>query len=206
MSRSLVAPPERCLFTATLKLAEVDTTRDYRQMVGRAAPYGAWTDRGWFLEQFAAGLFDKSIKEAAAALPLLLWHDQLFWPIGSAAGWDSKPDGLWGTWDLDGSADAQRAAQLAKDGHLTYLSVGYQPIRSSWQMSPEGEWDPDDTETLDRVTREEARLVETSVCSTPAFIDAAITLVRTEVPQRRPRRAGQQRPHLAHWQQWRSSI
>src|SRR5262245_53500192 len=98
---------ERVIFRADLALSDVDTTFGYTMMQGRAAPYGQWTNRSWFLESFGEGLFDKSIKEAAAALPLLLWHDGMFWPIGSATEWESKPDGLWGTWKLDGSADAQ---------------------------------------------------------------------------------------------------
>jgi HK97 family phage prohead protease len=196
---------ERCIFQATMSLTDVDTTRGLTEMVGRAAPYGVWTNRGWFLEAFDPGLFDKSIKEAAAALPLLLWHDGMFWPIGSAAGWDSKPDGLWGTWRLDQSADAQRAAQLAKDGHLAYLSVGYQPIRSAWTMSGEGEWDPDDATTLDRVLRQEARLVETSMVSTPAFANAEITLVRSAETTSRPRRAVG-RPYLESYREWRGTV
>lgn len=206
MSRTLPQPQERCLFTASLKLSDVDTTAGYTHMEGRAAPYDVFTNRGWFMEAFASGLFDKSIKEAAAALPLLLWHDNMFWPIGSSANWKSVPgDGLHGVWRLDRSADAQRAAQLAKDGHLPYLSVGYMPMRSTWTLSDVDEWDPGDADTLDRVIREEARLVETSVVPTPAFASAEITLVRSEERPRRPQRA-EGRPHLAHWQHWRSNI
>jgi HK97 family phage prohead protease len=196
---------ERCIFRTTVALTDVDTTAGYTMMEGRAAPYGVWTNRGWFLESFGAGLFDKSIKEAAAALPLLLWHDSLFWPIGSATSWKSKDDGLWGTWDLDGSADAQRAGQLAKDGHLGYLSVGYVPLRSGWTMSDDDTWDPDDAETLDRVVRQEARLVETSVVATPAFHNAEITLIRSGEATRRPRRVGA-RPYLDQYREWRSTI
>jgi HK97 family phage prohead protease len=198
---------ERVKFAAALQLTDVDTTRGYSMMEGRAAPYGEWTNRAWFLESFGAGLFDKSIKQAAAALPLLLWHDGMFWPIGSSAKWDSRADGLWGQWNLDTSADAQRAAQLAKDGHLGYLSVGYQPIRSSWTMSSDEEWDPADANTLDRVVRQEARLVEVSVLSTPAFSSATIDLVRSGERTHRPRRrADETRPVLAEWRQWRSTI
>lgn len=196
---------ERCIFRASVALADVDTTAGYTHMEGRAAPYETWTNRGWFLEAFGSGLFDKSIKEAAAALPLLLWHDAMFWPIGSASKWTSKEDGLWGEWRLDGSAEAQRAAQLAKDGHLSYLSVGYVPNISQWTMSDADTWDPDNAETLDRVLRKEARLVETSVLSTPAFASAEVTLVRSAETSRRPRRAAG-RPHVDEWKRWRSTI
>lgn len=199
-------PVERQIFRAALKLVDVDTTAGYTHMEGRAAPYGVETNRGWFLEGFADGLFDKSLKEAASNLPLLLWHDSMSWPVGSSAKWRSVPgDGLYGEWKLDGSADAQRAAQLAKDGHLGFLSVGYIPTRSTWALSDAEEWDPADSSTLDRVTRHEARLLETSMVTTPAFASAQILLVRTGERARRPQRA-EHRPHLAEWRTWRSTI
>lgn len=213
MSTTLVDPVagardarERCIFRATLAVTDVDTNLAFTHMEGRAAPYNMWTNRGWFLEAFGPGLFDKSVKEAAAALPLLIWHDALFWPIGSATSWESRDDGLHGVWKLDGSMEAQRAAQLAKDGHLAYLSVGYQPLRSTWAMSDSETWDPDVADTLDRVTRDEARLVETSMVSTPAFSNAEITLVRSAERSRRPRRAGPGRPGLDEWRAWRATI
>jgi HK97 family phage prohead protease len=196
---------ERVLFRAAVALTDVDTTTGFTMLEGRAAPYGVWTNRAWFLESFGAGLFDKSIGEAAAALPLLLWHDGAFWPIGSSAKWESRNDGLWGTWRLDTGAEAQRAAQLAKDGHLSYLSVGYQPTRSTWQMSDAEAWDPANAETLDRVTRDEARLVETSLVSTPAFASAQVTLVRSAERTSRPR-LSVARPYAEQTREWLSTI
>lgn len=191
---------QRQLFTAALQLSDVDTTASFSMMEGRAAPYGEWGNRGWYLESWAAGLFDKSTKEAARNLPLLIFHDDLTWPIGSASKWDSRSDGLWGTWKLDTSSEAQRAAQLAKDGHLTGLSVGYQPELSTWEFSDMDEWDPDDVATLDRVTRHVARLVETSVVATPLMVNAGITLVASAESTHRPRRAAREsRPKLAAW-------
>lgn len=191
---------QRQLFTAALQLSDVDTTDSFSMMEGRAAPYGEWGNRGWYLETWAAGLFDKSIKEAARNLPLLIFHDDLTWPIGSASKWDSRSDGLWGTWRLDTSTEAQRAAQLAKDGHLTGLSVGYQPELSTWEYSDVDEWDPDDIGSLDRVTRQVARLVETSVVATPLMVSAGLTLVASAESTHRPRRSAREsRPKLAAW-------
>ena len=190
------------LFTSTLRFAEVDRGAGYTEIQGRACPYETWTTRWGYRESFAPGLFDKSIKEAARALPLLLFHDASTWPIGHAVAWDSRDDGLWGTWRLDTSADAQRAAAMAADGHLPYLSVGYDPVLSDWQMTASEDWNIDDVATLDLCTRVEARLVETSTVSTPAFKDAEITLVRSGGSPR-PRRAA---PKLARWQDWRRSL
>jgi len=194
------------IFTASLMLSDVDTTAGYTMMEGRACPYNVFTTRWWFMEQFAAGLFDKSIKESAAALPLLIFHDDMTWPIGHASEWRSDADGLYGVWKLDSSAEAQRAARMAKEGHLSYLSVGYQPVLSDWEMTELDDWDPDDVATLDKVTRREARLVETSVVSTPAFKDAEIQLVRSAEQGSRPRRHAEAYPKLAVWRDWRSTI
>jgi HK97 family phage prohead protease len=193
------------LFTTTLRLANVDTTAGYTMMEGRACPYGSWTTRWFFQESFAPGLFDKSIKEASRALPLLLFHDAATWPIGHATAWDSRDDGLWGVWALDDGAEAQRAAKLASEGHLPYLSVGYDPLLSEWEFTAADEWNPDDKSTLDRVTRTEGRLVETSAVSTPAFKEAEITLVRAGArPPRWPEK--DPRPSLSEWRRWRSTI
>jgi len=199
---------ERQIFRTTIALAQAEVTRTpgFTWLEGKAAPYNEWANRLWFQESFGPGLFDKSIKEASANLPLLIFHDDAFWPIGSAAAndWRSEADGLYGAWKLDGSPEAQRAAQLAADGHLPYLSVGYQPIRSAWEFSDLDVWDPGDIATLDKVTRLEARLVETSTVPAPAFASAAVTLVRSAEHTRRARRAD--RPRLAHWREWRSTI
>lgn len=203
----LIEPRERNIFTANMRLAEVDTTPGFTYLEGRAAPYNEWANRLWFQESFAPGLFDKSIKEASANLPLLMFHDDLMWPIGSASSkdWRSEVDGLHGVWKLDQSPEAQRAAQLAKDGHLAYLSVGYQPIQSTWEWANMDTWDPGDIATLDKVTRVEARLVETSTVPGPAMPSAVITLVRSGEVTRRPRRADA-RPRLAAWREWRSTL
>jgi HK97 family phage prohead protease len=194
------------IFTASLALSEVDTTAGFTMMEGRACPYGVFTTRWWFQESFAAGLFDKSIKEAAAALPLLIFHDDMTWPIGHASEWRSEADGLYGVWKLDSSTEAQRAARMAQEGHLPYLSVGYQPILSDWELTELDNWDPDDVATLDKVTRREARLVETSVVATPAFKDAEIQLVRSTEQTTRARRHADPHPKLTGWRNWRSTI
>lgn len=208
MTRRMVTGGDRegRIFATTMQLAEPDITLGYSMMEGRACPYGSWTTRWFFQESFAPGLFDKSIKEAARALPLLLFHDASTWPIGHAVSWDSRDDGLWGVWQLDSSADAQRAARMAADGHLPYLSVGYDPLLTEWELTPMDSWNRDDAATLDKCTRMEARLVETSTVSTPAFKDAEITLVRSSAS--RPARPTPQeaRPKVAQWRTWRSSI
>lgn len=154
-----------------LRDAEVTGTR-HRYLEGRACPYGVTTDTGWYTETLARGLFAKSIQEGAKGLPLLLFHDSksLDAIVGVAESWDERDDGLHGVWRLSDADHAQRAARMAADGLLGYMSVGFMPIRST------SAWD--DEENLS-ILRTEARLLEVSLTPTPAYQDAQVTKVRT---------------------------
>lgn len=188
--------PENRLFTG-LQLRDVDTTESLSMIEGKAVPYGVQTNTGWYLEDFAPKAFAKSITEAARDLPFLLFHDSRTFSIGAADEWKEEKDGLIGRWRLDGSDMAQRAAQQAKDGFLTGLSVGFMPIRSTWTY-PE-DWNPDlGPEHMDRVTRLEARLLEVSLVSTPAYAEAGVTLVRSADGRQRKRAHGE-RPAVSGW-------
>lgn len=161
-----------------IQFRDVDTKDGYTLLHGRAVPYNEWADIGWFREQFAPGSLAKSIKEAARDLPLLMFHDSRTWPIGAVDEWDDNKAGLDGTWRLDKSEEAQRAAQLVDDGMLTGLSIGFVPIRSDWQYVED--WNPDlGPEHKDSVTRQEARLLETSLTPTQAYVGAKTSWVRT---------------------------
>lgn len=188
--------PENRLF-AGFQIRELDTTDSLSMIEGKAVPYGVQTNVGWYLEDFAAKAFAKSISEAARDLPFLLFHDNRTFSIGAADEWIEEKDGLVGRWRLDGSDMAQRAAKQAQDGFLTGLSVGFQPIRSTWTYAED--WNPDlGAEHMDRVTRLEARLLEVSLVSTPAYADAGVTLVRSADGANRQRAHGQ-RPAVQAW-------
>lgn len=169
------------LRTLGVELRDVETDDKFKELYGRAVPYGIKTDIGWFTESFARGSLAKSAKESAAALPLLMFHNDMGLPVGSARKWDDKADGLWGTWRLAQTRDAQEAAELAADGHLNFMSVRFQPIRSIWTMVD----DPTDITEKDHVERLEARLIEVSLVSTPAYNDATVKWVRSFEGQRR---------------------
>jgi len=173
------APEVRTYPPTELRVVNVETNGALTELAGRAVPYNVETNVGHYLERVAPGAFSKSIREAAGGLPLLLWHNSESWPIGRSIGWDdSTGEGLDGHWRLDDSDVAQRAAKQARDGFLTGLSVGFQPLPggSQWEFVSDEEWDAGQ---LDRVTRTEARLLETSLTPTPAFAGAGVTLVRS---------------------------
>lgn len=208
---TLVSPEVVIFETAAVPL---DRTGPVTRIEGRAVPYGVWTNRGWFMESVAPGALSKSITEAAKGLPLLLFHDDSSFPIGISDGWDDRKDALYGVWRLDKSSEAQRAGELARDGMLRWFSVGISPIRNEWETVAPEKWNPDlGPDYMDKLTRIEARLVETSLLTVPAFPTAEVlatfgstlrkTLERTSIP-REPH--GETRPNLRAWKSWRSTV
>ena len=180
-------PPERRVFSDVFRLAELETGQSgrFKMLEGRAVPYQTFADVGWYMEQHAAGSFDRSTRGGTGkpGLPLLLFHDNRSTPVGHAIAWRSDGTGLLGRWQLNETPKAQEAAQLAKDGDLTGMSIGFAPIHSEWERATN--FNPDlGPDHMDRVTRLESRLIEVSLTPTPAFEDATISLVRSA--ERRP--------------------
>ena len=167
-----------------VQIRDVDGTESGSHIEGLAVPYDTWTDVGWFMEAFAAGAFARSIKEAAKSLPLLLWHDNQTWPVGVSTEWRETDEGLRGVWRMDTDERAQTAAQKARDGLMTGLSVGFVPIAQETMT---------DEKQLMWVTRTEARLLEVSLTPTPAYAGARVSLVRSRVPHQggKPRRSAE---------------
>jgi len=164
------------------ELRDVQTTgRPYRYLEGRAVPYDVAGDIGWYVETHAFGSLKKSTREGAKNAPLLLGHANRDMQAiaGHAEEWRHEADGLHGVWKLNDSEGAQRAGQLVDGGDLAGLSIGFQPILSTWDLVDFDEWDPDlGPDHKDRVTRLESRLLEVSLVPTPAFAEAAVTAIR----------------------------
>ena len=207
MTLTMTAPEIRTFAALELRAAKNDAGL-YSELIGRAVPYREFAMVGWYAEAFERGAFDKSIEESAKALPLLMWHNNETWPIGAAVDWRSGLDALDGTWELDDSAEAQRAAQLADRGYLTGLSVGYVPLRSEWEFVADGEWDPNlGIDHVDKVTRVESRLAEVSLSPTPRYAGASVVLVRSsDRPATRRNWARLDRAEVSAWRTYLDEV
>lgn len=174
-----IANAEKRLYQEpAIQIRDVETDAGFTRLSGIAVPYDTPTDIGWFMESFSRGSLEKSIKESARALPLLMFHDTQSMPIGVAESWEDATAGLRGVWRLDDSPTAQRAAKLAADGILNFMSIRFIPVRSEWTYVED--FAPDlGAAHKDSVVRTEARLLETSLVSTPAYNGAAIEWVRS---------------------------
>lgn len=158
------------------------TGKPYRYLEGLAVPFGVDADIGGYVERHAEGSFTHSTRAGTGkSLPLLIAHDNR--SLGAVAGhvvkWTNGADGLRGVWQLNDTPNAQMAAALADNDDVTGLSIGFQPIRSTWEMLDVDEWAPElGPAHKDRVTRTESRLLEVSITPTPAFADAQVTAIR----------------------------
>lgn len=154
-----------------------DTDTGGRRLFGRAVPYNVEIDVGWYRETMLPGVFAKSIKESARALPLLLFHesDRLESIAGRVETWQDSKKALDGIWLLDDDEAGRAAAAKVESGSLGFMSVGFQPVGGD--QGTLRTWDDDD---VLHVARKEARLLEVSLTPTPAYKDAVITKVRSK--------------------------
>jgi HK97 family phage prohead protease len=157
------------------EVAEVraDTDSGHRVIRGRLVPYGERALIGiGVTESIAPGCFTKSISERSKRLPLMAAHNHESFPIGSADSWDDESDGLYGTWRIANTTQADEAYGLVCDGHLSSLSVGFQPVPGKTTVERGTPPEPD------HLIRREARLLEASLVAVPAYEGAGITAVR----------------------------
>ena len=106
-------------------LFEFKSVTDAGLIEGLAAGYGDVDSGG---DRIIAGAMAKSLAaRGTRPLPMLLHHDQRR-PVGAWTEWRESSKGLHVKGRLSlGTRDADEAHQLARDGALTGLSIGYQP-------------------------------------------------------------------------------
>lgn len=178
----------------TTTLAAEELGEVFKTIYGRVVPYGQPENiAGMFYEEFAFGAFTESLAKVDGNIPLLPFHKSDMLPVGRAIGWEERSDGLYATFQVDGSPFAQTVAKSCRDEFITGLSVGFVPERSAWSYV--ANWDPDNGQ-LDSVTRTKARLLEVSITPTPAYVSAMILAVEAEP------RSDQARSGLAGIQHW----
>lgn len=129
---------------------------------GRAVPYDTPTMIGGVRESFAQDAFNPA---DVIGKPLHWRHGD---PIGVIVSATNKPDGLYiGAQILD-TAQGRDAATLTRAKAVKGLSVGFNPIRSTWDKARTS------------VQHMAARLAEVSLTPQPAYATAGVSVVREE--------------------------
>jgi HK97 family phage prohead protease len=196
--------------TQALEVRDLETNGSLTRMSGIAVPYSTMTDIGPFYESFERGAFAKSINESARALPLMLEHGgPRGLPIGSAESWSDDVDGLRGVWRFTDSEAAQEAARAVKDGVLNFMSVRFMPnIGRIRESSVRVRTMAGDMIEKRHLTHLEARLLETSLVSAPAYAGATVEWVRSALAGDEPfvQMSPESKPTRRYLEEWRDEL
>jgi len=155
---------ERRNYDATL---EVRSDGDGRTVIGIAVPYDKEQRiNPGLVEVFRKGVF-RDVTRAANRVKLLFQH-KTDSPIGRATMLEERDEGLYGEFRISKTEAGDEALELIRDGVLSNLSVGFQPLR--------------DEKKNGIVNRLKAHLAEVSLVTFGAYGDAAnIVAVRNEI-------------------------
>ena len=155
---------ERRNYDATL---EVRSDGDGRTVIGIAVPYDKEQRiNPGLVEVFRKGVF-RDVTRAANRVKLLFQH-KTDSPIGRATMLEERDEGLYGEFRISKTEAGDEALELIRDGVLSNLSVGFQPL--------------EDKKVNGVVNRMKAHLAEVSLVTFGAYGDAAnIVAVRQEI-------------------------
>ena len=146
---------------------EVRAEGDGRTIVGIAVPYDVEQRiTPSLVEVFRKGVF-RDVTRAANRVKLLFQH-KTDTPIGRAIMLEERDGGLYGEFRISKTEAGDEALELIRDGVLSNLSVGFQPLKDERRGGV--------------VNRIKAHLAEVSLVTFGAYGDAAnIVAVRQEI-------------------------
>lgn len=146
---------------------EIRAEGDGRTVVGIAVPYDVEQRISpTLVEVFRKGVF-RDVVRAANRVKLLYQH-KTDAPIGRAVMLEEREDGLYGEFRISKTEAGDEALELIRDGVLSNLSVGFQPLK--------------DEKRGGIVNRIKAHLAEVSLVTFGAYGDnASIVAVRQEI-------------------------
>lgn len=149
---------------------DVRDTAEGRTVFGTVVPYGRVATvndgAGPYREMFAPGAFSRSIAQRADKVKLLTNHDGRKLPVGRATLLEERDSGLYGEFLV--SRNASHLLSDVTDGIVDSFSVGFRGINAK--------------KVDGVVVRTEAALREVSLVGFPAYEDALIGGVRSDLP------------------------
>ena len=162
---------------------DVDVSTGERTVTGLIAPYDtpAEVDDGWgrYSESFARGAFSDAIANPSR-VKFLAQHDHAGMPLGRAVGIFDSEKGAVGTFKVSKTRAGDEYLELARDGAMDGLSVGFMPIDPPDLVGRRGE----------KVTRRAVRVNEVSGVVFPAYDDSRLSAVRSLALEQALARAG----------------
>jgi HK97 family phage prohead protease len=139
---------------------EVRADTDGRTICGICVPYDVEQRiHSSLTEVFRRGAF-ANVARAAHRVKLLVGHDAQALPIGRATLLREDERGLYGEFRVSNTSRGTEILELVKDGSLTELSIGFQPLKD--KRRPDG--------VIERIA---AHLAEVSLVTFGAYGQAA---------------------------------
>lgn len=147
---------------------EIRAGTDGRTICGVCVPYNIEQRiHGSLVEVFRPGAF-ANVSRAAHRVKLLVGHDSRALPIGRATLLREDPKGLYGEFRVSQGSRGDEVLELVRDGALTDLSIGFQPLKD--KRRPDG--------VVERIA---AHLAEVSLVTFGAYgANAQVAAVRDE--------------------------
>lgn len=155
-----------------------------RTIYGVVVPYNRETmvndGFGAYRESFAPGAFARSIAERGSKVKLFINHEKQRLPVGRAMSLEDRSDGLYGEFLMAATGRGQEALSLVKDGIVDSFSVGFRGVSPDHaevrQLAAAGK----------PVVRTEAAIWEASLVGMPAYEDALVGGIRSDLGQLDP--------------------
>lgn len=152
--------------------AEVDVSTGQRTVTGLIAPYDTPTEvsDGWapYVESFARGAFASALANPGA-IKFLGQHDRMAMPLGRMVDLKDSHAGPVGTFRVAKTQAGDEYLELARDGAVDGLSIGFSPVDPGpLHMPKRGE----------QVVRKAVDVSEVSGVTWPAYADARVSEVR----------------------------
>lgn len=151
-------------------MADLDVRTDGRTVAGIAVPFDVPADitdtQGTYRETFRGGSFARTIEQRGSRVKALAQHDRRRMPLGRASLLREDASGLYVELRISKTGDGDEVLELARDGALDGLSIGFRPVEDRWNAH------------RTEVERLAVRLDEVSLVAFPAYDDARVLAVR----------------------------
>lgn len=158
-----------------LASGDLEVRSEGRTVAGIVCPFDSPTEiNEWgvrYTESFARGAFAEAVAKPSK-VKFLGQHDRQAFPLGTVVNLREDALGLYGEFRFSKTRDADDALELARDGAVDGFSVGFRSIMPAANAFPK---------PGQEVVRKQVKLSEVSLVTFPAYSDARVSEIRSEL-------------------------
>lgn len=154
---------------------DLEVRSEGRTIAGIVCPFDSPTTiNEWgvrYTESFARGAFAEAVAKPNK-VKFLGQHDRQAFPLGTVSALREDALGLYGEFRFSKTRAADDALELARDGAVDGFSVGFRSVLPDVKHFPK---------SGENVVRQAVHLSEVSLVTFPAYSDARVSEIRSEV-------------------------